>query len=242
MPEIRTRFIILCDTRSGTTALTSTLKTHPDVHCYGHPFFENAKGHSRMNEFLHGAVDIEKRKIKPVEYAYDILNTTRGATTTGFKIWTSDYVGTNEALAALTADPTIKKIILNRENKLACISSAALVALKKENPEAFEDPDNRPQAVFEKDKFLRQTRNRIKRIESYPAMCTGEVLKLPYEGLMTTGLQAITQFLDLEEFDFVISTKKRNTGDIIGRYKPEFHDEIRATLDEIGHPEWVSEA
>jgi hypothetical protein len=181
------------------------------------------------------------RAENPVQYAYNVLNFTPGPSVVGFKIWRGKDSGGLEAINALGPDPAIKKIILNRSNILACQSSEGLVHLKKKMPDAFEGEGDHPKLDFNRQAFLKLTDYRAGIFDHYRKIAQHDVLEIPYVGLMETGMNAIASFLNLSEFKFEARTKKRYTSDIIGRFKPECHDEIKRTLEQIGHPEWVNE-
>lgn len=238
---ITTRFIVLTAARSGSTALTRTLNSHPDVYCNGHPFFQNSKRIAAVRKEARAALDFTVRAQDPVKYAHNVLNFTTGPSVVGFKIWRGKDSGGLVAINALGPDPSIKKVILNRTNILACQSSEGLVRLKKQMPDAFENREDHPKLDFDPQAFVKLTEYRAGIFDHYCKVAQHDVLEIPYAGLMDTGIKAVAEFLGLSEFTFKALTTKRYTNDIIGRYKPEHHDEIKRTLDQLGHPEWVNE-
>ena len=239
-PTSNARFVILTAARSGSTALTGTLKSHPDVYCFGTPFFHNNRGRVLPWQQDLPKWIIAKREPDPVGYAYAILDHTFGPSTVGFKLMTAakSHTNANAAIVALNEDTDIKKIMLVRENHLACFSSDARVRLIRQQGRGAAAP---LLLDFDADRFTQFSKRRRRKFDRLRAQAKGDVLDLPYTGLMTTGLEAVRGFLNLAPFDFEPATTKRNSGDIIGRYKPEYHDQIRATLDSIDHPEWVQE-
>lgn len=243
-PAIKTRFIILSAQRSGSTALTGALDSHPDVYCHGHPFFKSDRLISALRPDARAAMDYTERAENPVGYAHRVLDFTTGPSTVGYKIWPHNDEDPNPliALNALCADRTIKKIILHRENELACHSSEVLVNLKKRDPAAFEGDGPRPQARFNKVGFMTFYERRAGWFNHYYNVTGDDALKVPYTGLLDSSIQAIADFLNLAPYGFKARTSKRNINDILNRYRPEDHDKIRRTLEEIGHPEWVTEA
>lgn len=241
-PLIRTRFVIFSLARSGSTALTSTLGTHPDASCYGSPFFKKIDNGGMRWTRLFEKSTLEKRHTDPVGYVYNILNYTPGPSTIGFKLWGGPNNGATDAIAALAADTAIKKIILNRENHMACFSSNALVAAKHKDPEAFVDRDNPPRLDFDAEEFKKFTYRRNKRLQYYRDTCKGDLIEIPYADLIATGVPRILDFLGLPRTDLAALTRKRNSSNTLSRFKETEHDKIRSTLDDLGHPEWVSES
>ena len=245
MPDsaITTRFVILSAQRSGSTALTGALNSHPDVYCHGHPFFQNATRIAALRPAARAAMDYTVRAENPVQYAYDVLNFTPREPVVGYKIWPhiNNDTGPLDALNAICADPAIKKIILHRDNELACHSSEVLVNLKRKDPAAFEGDGPRPQARFNKMGFMTFFERRQGWFRHYQNITQGDALTVPYVGLMDTSIQQIADYLNLASHDFKARNEKRNADDILNRYTPKDHDKIRRTLEEIGHPEWVTE-
>lgn len=86
--------------------------------------------------------------------------------------------------------------------------------------------------------FVRFVRRRMACFEDYRARSWGDVIELPYTNLMTDGIDAMRPFLKLHLFRLRQRTEKVGSGDIIGRYHPDFQSEIRAALKKPGHPEW----
>lgn len=242
-PAIKTRFIILSAQRSGSTALTGALNSHPDVYCHGHPFFQSDKFISALRPDARAAMDYTQRASDPVAFAYNVLDYTTGPVVIGFKIWPhkEEDSGPLEALNALSADATIKKIILRRENDLACHSSEVLVNLKRQQPSLFDGHGPRPQARFNKMGFMKFYERRKGWFDHYDDVVGSDALRVPYVGLLDETIAQISDFLELPSFGFKEVTSKRNTNDILNRYRPEDQDKVRRTLDEIGHPEWVTE-
>lgn len=238
MPKVETKFVIFTAARSGSTALTVTLNTHPDVYCHGSPFYESDRGLQALRPEAAAAIDTSKRQTDPVQYVADILNFSPGPKIVGLKMWRRQSRSASDALAA---DQRIKKIILHRRNYLACFSSAGLVDLRLKQPELFGDPGHPPKLDFDVSFFRRYVRNRALTFQYYATEIRGETCNIPYIGLMSTGLEAVRAFLGLSPFEFREKTAKRNTDDILGRFHPATHDQIRKNLDKLRHPEWVSE-
>ena len=65
MIEVKTRFVILSAARSGSTALTVTIGTHPKIYCHGSPFFSSPKWASALHAEAEAAVDLSKRTTDP---------------------------------------------------------------------------------------------------------------------------------------------------------------------------------
>lgn len=243
-PAITTRFIILSAQRSGSTALTSALHSHPDVYCHGNPFYQSAQRIAALRPEARAAMDYTERANDPVRYAYRVLNFTPGPPVVGFKIWphSDEDTGPRQAIDAICADPTVKKIILHRSNELACHSSEVLANLKRNDPDAFGGDGPRPQARFNKMGFLKFFNRRKGWFDHYRKSTEDDTLEVPYVGLMDTSIGRISDALGLASHAFQARNAKRNSNDILNSYLTEDHDKIMRTLDEIGHPEWVTEA
>ncbi|MEP1522965.1 hypothetical protein [Ascidiaceihabitans sp.] len=240
--KVETRFVILSAARSGSTALTTTLNTHPNIYCHGSPFFRGKKNQLALLDEVQNGLDLSKLETDPGGYMYDILNFTPGPKCVGLKAWPGQIRSSLRAISFMTKDPSIKKIVLNRKNHLACLSSFGLVRLKQSARHLFADGLPRPQIDFDRKVFLEYVETRSWLFNWYDKKCKHGYLEVPYEGLMTDGIYKIVEHLGLDPVTFKARTTKRNTSDVLGRYKPEFHNEIVECLDEIGHPEWVAEA
>lgn len=241
MIEVKTRFVILSAARSGSTALTVTIGTHPKIYCHGSPFFSSPKWASALHAEAEAAVDLSKRTTDPVGLVYDVLNFTSGPPIVGCKLWHNADAGPTEAINAVAADPDIKKIILNRENMLACMSSGELMKMRLQHPDRFVDGAPRALLDFDTAAFLRFAKRRMGWFDDYRARSTGDVIEVPYINLLTDGIDSLRPFLKLHPYRFRQRTEKVNSGDVLARYKPAHHPAVLAALDTLGHPEWVRE-
>ena len=84
-----------------------------------------------------------------------------------------------------------------------------------------------------------------KRRERYVAdvleKAEGPVLRTTYAGTTSDGPSEIYDFLGLEPFDASFRLQRVNSKSTIDRFREDQHEEILATLDEVGHPEWIAE-
>lgn len=143
----------------------------------------------------------------------------------------------------LGADETIKKIRLFRENELAAFSSWQLVREKNAQPHLFKPGLKKPKIAFRKNLFVNFLERRQAWRDASQNLAKGDVLTLPYEGLTGEGLQRAAAFLNLTlPHSFTTPSEKRNSNDILGRFEKSEHRRLLRTLDQIGHPEWVSES
>lgn len=215
--NISTRFVILTTARSGSTALTSALNTHPKVLCHGHPFFQNTKRKSALRPMAEASLDLTQRETDPVGFAYSVLNFSPNAHTVGFKLWRGDHHFGQVAIETLGPDPKVKKIILERENVLACHSSEALVHLKQRTPQAFTQDKPRQLLDFDADVIKKFAAYRKGIFNQYRRLVRHDILEVPYVGLLERGIYRVGGFLGLSDFNYKVRTQKRNTNDILNR-------------------------
>ncbi len=241
MAEVKTKFIILSAPRSGFTALTRMLNTHPDVCCHGLPLFRNARHASGLRPEAAAALDLSKVEADPLAFCHDVLDFSHGPKAVGFKIWHNGDPARTALVDALVADPSIKKIILRRQNELAGYSSERLANMSRNRPELFIDPSAPPRAHFNPDRFRTFVKTRQGWFDRYRAKMRGDVIFIDYKDLMKDGPNRIAAFLGLSPHEFVPQTLKRNTSEVLKRFKPSQHNLIRTTLDDIERPKWVRE-
>ncbi|MEP1519813.1 hypothetical protein [Ascidiaceihabitans sp.] len=219
------------------------IDTHPDVLCYAHPFFPDILKTPRFSKLDPNKVDVASRYDRPLEYITDLMSHRRNKLAVGLKIWPIEGdTACMDAIKMLGADETIKKIRLFRENELAAFSSWQLVREKNAQPHLFKPGLKKPKITFRKKLFVTFLERRRAWRDASQNLAKGDVLTLPYEGLTGEGLQRAAAFLNLTlPHSFKTPSEKRNSNDILGRFEKSEHRRLLRTLDQIGHPEWVSE-
>ncbi|MEO1275535.1 MAG: hypothetical protein AAFV96_09130 [Pseudomonadota bacterium] len=117
-----TRFVILALPRTGSSLLNGTLRQHPDVISQGELFGENIKFHFH-DDFL-PRIDLDRRAEDPAHLIDAVWAFAPGGERwRGFKHFHRQSPAATEILLA---DAGVKKIILERENRLAMHSSGQL--------------------------------------------------------------------------------------------------------------------
>lgn len=240
-PNITSRFVLLSIPRSGTTAIMKTLNDHPDIAAHGEAFLPRSTARSLRPEVIENT-KLPDRFENPMGYLSVLMNTTQGPKCVGFKMWEWQ---SEDVCNRLMADQRIKKILLERENRLASYASLRIakksgvshvrVGSKKDRPEAP------TQVHFDPKKFLQYVTRCAKQFEVYQTRIEGPLLKLKYTQLRAELFAEIHAFLGVDPQTTEIPLRKINSSDILSRFVEEDRDLVRTTLDELGHPEWVRE-
>jgi len=102
----------------GNLLITETLASHPDILAHGEIFHEKVEWHIRA-EFA-AANDLSKRERDPVGFARDVLSQNFGRKVVALKCGDRNP---NRFCDYVLGDPSIIKIILERENRLAHMAS-----------------------------------------------------------------------------------------------------------------------
>lgn len=240
-----TKFAILSTARSGTSHLSSMLKKTPGAYVHGEIFGNKPKMHIR-DEYS-AAHDVTLKDREPIAFVESILAyAPPGKTHVGFKMWRSQ---SPEACAHVLADTLVRKIILERENRLGGFSSAVKAKqtgiwnrdVGRTIRETYTDTkiDGFKPAVFKrfvagKDEIFRY----------YTQASRGPTLRVTYHEIISdTAYETCLDFLGLPAPGEQPPGKRQlNSSDLLSRYREEDRPAIVATLDELGHPEWTIEA
>lgn len=230
------RFVVLSTARSGTSLLTSTLNQHPDVYCHGEIFHPRPEIHIR-DEFRAQA-DLGARERDPVSFTYSLLDFSNGMAAVGFKMWRAQ---SEPVCDALLSDRSLKKIILERQNKLAQFSSGTLAKTTGVwNLRAGRDLKvvNGAKATFSSSSFRKFLARNSETYRHYHARAVGPVLDLDYAQLAGIGLAPVLEFIGVPVVALSATKARLHSSDILSRFDERHHDEIVSLLDEIGSPEW----
>ena len=100
---------------------------------------------------------------------------------------------------------------------------------------------DRPKIIFEKDQLLNMCVRRNRDVETIIKLAKGPVLRTTYAGITSDSSAGIYDFLGLELFQASCRMQRVNSKNAIERFRADQHEEIRAVLDDVGHPEWISE-
>jgi len=116
-----TRFVVIASARSGSNRLVEQLCAQPDIWCHGEVLQRDKMPIKR------GSADRLKQKLKNLrERDFDtflrkIFKLSRGRPHSGFKVLLGQLG--DRGSAAVLDEPDIRKIVLSRDNMLACYSS-----------------------------------------------------------------------------------------------------------------------
>lgn len=234
------KFVILSAARSGTSLLTSTLSTHPDILCHGEIF------HPKYRQHLKGIfVDMPDADIVGLREDLDrflpLVFEQPGVPIVGFKMWESQNP---ECCARLLADTSIKKIIYARENKLAQFSSGQLAKqtgvwnVAADNSKRKIEADPLP---FSADAFARFLEKQQSLFQGYRDRARGEVLDIGFNQIAEGDFSPVLAFLGASAMDLAPRTRRLHSSETLSRYDPSHHDTIRAVLRDLGRMEWLSE-
>lgn len=235
-----TKFVILSAARSGTSLLTSTLHTHPDILCHGEIF------HPKFRQHLKGTFDamsdpeilvLREDTDAFVARVYD----QPGAPIVGFKMWEPQHP---ECCARLLADTSVRKIIYERSNKLAQFSSGQLAKqtgvwnVAADNTKRKIEADPLP---FNPEAFARFLEKQQATFRMYRAQARGPVLDIGFEQIAEGDFSPVLAFLGAQDMELAPRMKRLHSSDILSRYDAAQHDTIRATLRDLDRMAWVFE-
>ncbi len=236
----KTRFVIMSTARSGTSLLSETLNSHPDIVCHGEIFHPDPKWHLKGN--LSGLPPEQIRALRADAGAFlEKVFDQPGAVAVGFKMWRDQEP---DACLRLLRDETISKIIYERRKKLAQYSSGALAERTGVWNISRGDAYHAPEAEklpFNPADFRRFLDYQRAADDFYRANVRGPFVEVVYSEIVTQGLKMIQGFLGVEILELQPQKKKLYSSDIIGRFDPSYHPLIRRTLGELGFSEWISE-
>lgn len=239
MPEV-TRFVVLSEARSGTSLLTDTLNSHPEITCHGEIFHPDPASHLRGNLAGWSANEVMTLRKDEASYIEAAFNQV-GVKAAGFKMWRSQN---ERACLQLLQSETCCKIIYERENKLAQFSSRILAQTMDvwKRPKGDTSPlGTVPLLDFSEREFHVFLDYQRSLFDFYRSSVRGPVLELTYREIAFGHYTTVTNFLGVAEVALSDMTEKIHSGSILLRFKPETHDVIVGLLDRIGQPSWIVE-
>jgi len=236
-PTEDTRFVLLSTARSGTSAIISALRKHPLILGHGEIFHKDFK--RQLNPQFVRAHRLEDIDVQADIFAYRILAYTDGEPVVGFKMWRGQNL---KAYRKIAADEGIKKLVLERKNRLASYSSLKLAQMT--NQWGKQGDIEAPAPIlneFDEDAFTEYAARIDQLFRHYASDCDGEVLFLEHRQIGEDALEKVLDFLNVEHDATDIFMRRQNTPKIIERFTVEVQSKVRRTLDKIGHSEWVQE-
>ncbi|MBU2980655.1 hypothetical protein KO498_02400 [Lentibacter algarum] len=236
-PKIR--FIIFSMARSGTSWLTTALRSHPDILCHGEALLPR-----HFDRHIFGSakavLSAEMCERDPVAFLQALYSHNDGHAAVGCKVFPGH---SKTAQAALLADQSIAKIVLKRENALAAWSSL-LTARKtgrwnanvKEKGADISSP-----VMFEPAKFEAYLKRRARFFRKIDRRLQGPRLNLTYAtDIMQQRARPVLEFLGVPAEVTLSSDKRKMLGrSITERF--ENTEELAAYLKETGRAGWAYE-
>lgn len=211
------RFVIFAAPRTGSNLLCSLLNSHPDILCH-HGLFNPAGIHYALD---HRSGDLNlgttaERDRDPKGFLERVWQNHRGSCAIGFKF----NLGENETAAqTVLRDPAVKKVLLNRRNRIKTYVSER-IAIETELWESYEESAAPGWKVrVERDALMAHiTRNRQYYAEIERALADSEqtFFKIEYERLApdSGGLCELLSYLGCTPGVLTPGCSKRNPDDL----------------------------
>jgi hypothetical protein len=235
------RFLILSDSRSGTSLLSETLNIHPQIVCHGEVFHPTPASHIK-GDLSGTSIDnlLNLRDRDTADFLLWVYGQD-GARAVGFKMWRSQ----NEvACDALMHDPTVLKIIYERKNVLARFSSSRLVKATGiyNIPVGRARPGKLDTLIeFNRKAFSGYLQKHNDLFAIYRHNSVGPKLEVSYQQIKEDGFGAVLDFLGVSALALTPQKEKLHGSSIIERFDPRFHKAIVEEIEAAGHPEWLTE-
>lgn len=240
------KFVILAIPRSGSSYLTTALRSHPDICIHGEIFHEKASIH--IQETVRNHIDLSIREQFPVKFVNEIYRFDQGKKAVGFKIWKSHNL---KAVNYVIQNKDVKKIVLDRKNLLASFSSLMIARQTKIWNLSAETAEKKnyvtPQIKFDKESFLKYVKKHSRFYKFYKNEIIAhqqEYLLVDYQKhIMNEDLNEVLNFLTIgTEFSLIGKKGKLNKqSNILDRFVSEDHQNIIQCLEEINKTNWVTE-
>ena len=235
-----TKFVILSLHRSGTSVLCNMLDRHPDVLCHYEIFHPTMQVQRKKAPGLTDA-DLALRGSDPHGFVARIFEESGGKAAVGFKMWRGQSL---EVCNSLLARKDVHKIILKRENALARYSSHLLAHRNRVwgmSAQNKKELDHSPLDSFDAKAFRTFVGKQNATFKHYKRVAAGPTLHLTYEQLSRAGVSDVLPFLGLTPITIEHTMRKLYSSDILARFAPHLHSEIRECLRDLGRPDWVTE-
>ena len=225
------KFVIFAVPRTGSNLLCTLLNSHPEILCH-HELF-NPEGIftavSHRDQDL-GLGTVAERDRAPLEFLEKVWTTGSGNRCVGFK-WTRRQ--NEDVLAAMANDPTVKKIVLHRRNRIKTYVSD-MIAQKTQQWEVYAESDlewPRPRVRINKEELLAHMRTNARfyeQLESILRETRQPFIETSYEQLFNSEEQhRLLKFLGVDDVDYELqaaSVKQNSTNlrDLIANYDDFF--------------------
>jgi hypothetical protein len=225
--------------------LVSAFSSHPDIHCFGELFRRQSKNSSYGLEVLH---DIHPefseegyRHTHASEYISAVFSTAKGVSHVGFKLMLGQNI---ELRNALIFDEQFRKILLYRENILACFSSECIAKVTGQGVATGNVEVKTAKVAFDPKRFqrYRERRKRLYHDTRRLLQKSGQdFYEIDYLTAVTeVSMAGLVEFIGADSSVACLpDTKKRNPGNILERFTDP--DEVSAYLESIGREGWAVE-
>lgn len=231
--------------RTGSNMLVSALNSHPEICCHGELF----RRIRRERSLLKGALkvlkkidpafsDDEQRFTRPAEYIDAVYALSGDSLTKGFKLMLLQHP---EYCDTLIDDAAVRKIVLHRDNLLACYSSDRIAKVTGQGAAGRFAKVVTAKVPFKADQFERYI---AKRRSAYDQVyrrldAAGQTyLDVEYLDLVNgKGLSRVRDFLGVSpDHDLEVVTQKRNPSSLLDRF--ENPDVVDSYLRDHGLEHW----
>lgn len=236
------RFVVLSTPRSGTTHLVAMLNRAGSVLMHEEIFHRDLW--PALREESAELRDIQPPSLQAIAYAEGVLSECpAGKSHVGFKMWQSQ---SPEACRHVLREPKIRKIILERENRLASYASLQKALHTGVWNVSRQDSPGEEYAAetvrFHADEFVEHVKRQDEVFRYYRDQSRGQTLHISYAGLIAGSDHGrCVGFLDLRTSDREPAGEYRrlNAPDILSRFAESDRPTVVAVIAELGHPEWA---
>lgn len=232
-----TRFIIFSMARSGTSWLTTSLRSHPEILCHGEALLPR-----HVPNHLFGTakerLTAEMCEANPVGFLQELFSLNDGNPIVGCKVFPGH---SKPAHNLLMEDESISKIVLRRENALASWSSLLIARATGRWNTSKQKVSQDVKAFFVTEDFEKFVQRGNVFFEKADRFIEGPRLDINYsDDVLDQRMQPILEFLGAStDFTTESNKKKMLSRSIIERY--ENPETVLTYLEQIGRPDWAYE-
>jgi hypothetical protein len=230
------RFTLLSAARSGTSLVIRSLETHPDIWVAGEIFHNTPEWH--LPPELTVPEQLQARETDPIGFVERVFKFSTSKKVVGFKMW---YDQNPIAAEYVLRHNGIKKIILDRTNKLATYSSGFAAEKSGIWNVPAKDANNYVPAYvfFSEESFDGHVAHHARLFNLYRTISYGDVFYLTYSELTRSGCGSILDFLGLAQIEIKPQTHRLLSTKILDRFHPDARDRVVRHLTKIGKLEWL---
>lgn len=232
------KFIVFSLARSGTSFLTTSLRSHNDILCHGEALLPR---HFEKHVFGPARTALSQKMVEddPVGFVENLWTHSDGHQAIGFKVFRGH---SPDAHPTLLADNSITKIVLQRENCLASFSSGQIARVSgKWGSKRPTDTERKETVPFHSDQFDKYRQRTEAYYHNILTTAQGPLIRITYrDNILNQNLAPVVGFLGLDNSIEMTSTKaKQLTHKITERFDEP--DAVLAHLKKIGRLDWAEE-